>query len=311
MQKIDVMPRWDELLTLALQYYGDDEPHNNRAARIDIADAINLTEELRQEKYTKSKGNKIENRAGWALSGLKIAGLLRQYERGSFQITDEGKKLLRKLPEHFDEKFLKENYPAYQENCMRNQQNYLQKKNASDNGTSNIAVSSLDPRERIEDAFSELNNKLGNELLEQLCSIDPYVFERVVSDLLIKMGYGDSETTPKSRDGGIDAIVKEDKLGLDKIFVQVKRYSKDNPITEKQMRDFLGALSAWGVQKGIFVTTSHFDKRARLSAEKSDKKVRLVEGDELASLMIEYGIGVSTIHSYEIKIFDGDYFDNL
>ncbi len=311
MQKIDVMPKWDELLTLALQYYGDGKPHNNRAAKIDIANSVNLTEDLRQEKYTKSKWNKIENRVGWALSGLKIAGLLSQYERGAFQITDEGKRLLQNLPDHFDEKFLKETYPAYQENCMRNQQNYLQKKNASSNGMSNIATDALDPQERIENALSELDDKLGNELLEQLYSIDPYVFERVVSDLLIKMGYGDSDTTPKSRDGGVDVIVKEDKLGLDKIFVQVKRYSKDNPVAEKQMRDFLGALSTWGVQKGIFVTTSHFDKRARSSAEKSDKKVRLIEGSELADLMIEYGVGVSTIHSYEIKIFDGDYFDNL
>lgn len=308
---MNVMPRWDELLALALQYYSDGEPHNNRTAKIDIADSINLTEELRQEKNIKNKNNKIENRVGWALSGLKIAGLLKQYERGSFEITDEGKSLLRKLPERFDEKFLKETYPAYRENCVRNQQNYLQKKNAGYKDASNIVMNTLDPQERIENALSELEDKLSNELMERLYSINPYDFEKVVSELLIKMGYGDSEVTKKSGDGGVDAIVREDKLGLDKIFVQVKRYSEDNLVNEKQMRDFLGALSAWNVQKGIFVTTSRFDKKARSSAEKSDKKVRLIEGNELANLMIEYGIGVSTIHSYEIKIFDGDYFDNL
>lgn len=311
MPKLNVMPKWNELFLPVMYFYSDGVPHSNRLAKIEIADTLNLNDDLRKEVNDKQRGNKIEGRVGWALSALKIAGLLAQYERGSFVITEDGKKLLEDLPEVLDEKFLEKNYPTYRENKIRNSLNCKNKLRTKGETENNAKVEDYTPKERIENAIGELNEHLSTELLDKLYGIDPYSFEKIVADLLAKMGYGDSIVTQKAWDGGIDAIVNEDKLGLDKIFVQAKRYAKNNTVTEKQVRDFLGALSAHKVQKGVFVTTSSFDKKARVAAQNSDKKIRLIEGDELAELMIEYGIGTATLRSYEIKIFDADYFDNL
>lgn len=310
MEKLSIMPKWNELFLPVINYYSDGKVHNNRKAKIEIADSLNLEEELRQMVNNKYKDNKIENRVGWALSALKIAGLLEQYERGSFIITDMGKKLLENLPSNLNEKFLIDNYPLYKQNVEKNKSNYQNRKNNKNNMESDSVINDYTPIERIDDAIIELEQELSTDLMEKLHNIDPYRFEEIVADLLTKMGYGDLEVTKKSNDGGIDAIVNEDKLGLDKIFVQAKRYAEKNLVTEKYIRDFLGALSAQKVQKGIFVTTSFFDKRAIMSAKNSDKKIRLIDKDELAALMIEYEIGTSKIKSYDIKIVDTDYFDN-
>lgn len=309
MEKLSVMPKWNELFLPIIKYYGDGNPHNNRKAKIEIADSLNLEDDLRQAINSKDKDNKIENRVGWALSALKIAGLLEVFERGSFRITNSGKKLLENLPTSFDEKFLIDNYPSYKENREKNILNYKNKRNKT-NIENDSTINDYTPMERIDSAINELEKELSANLMEKLHSIDPYRFEEIVADLLTKMGYGDLEVTKKSNDGGIDAIVNEDKLGLDKIFVQAKRYAENNVVTEKYVRDFLGALSAQKVQKGIFVTTSFFDKKAIISAHNSDKKIRLIDKDELTELMIKYEVGTTKIKSYDIKIVDTDYFDN-
>lgn len=307
MEKLNDMPKWNELFLPVIKYYSDGKAHNNRKAKVEIADSLNLKEELRQATNDKYKDNKIENRIGWALSALKIAGLLEQYQRGSFILTDLGKQLLENLPTCFDEKFLIDNYPLYKQNIEKNKLNYKNKK--SSNIDRDSIINDYTPIERIDNAISELEQELSVDLMEKLHNVDPYRFEEIVADLLTKMGYGDLEVTKKSNDGGIDAIVNQDKLGLEKIFVQAKRYAENNIVTEKYVRDFLGALSAKKVQKGIFVTTSSFDKNAIMSAKNSDKKIRLIDKDELAELMIKYEIGITKIKSYDIKIVDTDYFE--
>lgn len=297
------MPKWNELFLPVIKFYSDGKEHINREAKVKIADMLNLTEELREEKTDLHKENKIEGRVGWALSALKIAGILEQYERGSFKITKLGMELLKKLPANLDEQYLIDNYPTYKKNKEVNISN-RKSKDKKEN------IDNYTPNERIDNAINELEEKLSNDLIEKLYIVDPYLFEEIVADLLDKMGYGDLVVTQKSNDGGIDAIVNEDKLGLDKILIQAKRYNSDNIIHEKLIRDFVGALSIKKVQKGIFVTTSTFDKKATEAAKNSDKKIVLIDGKKLTELMIEYNIGTAIVESYSIKNLDTDYFDN-
>lgn len=306
---IKEMPKWNELFTEALMYYADGVPHNNRQAKIKIADQLNLTEELRMEKTEKHGENKIEGRVGFALSALKISGLLDQYQRGQFVLTEEGRKLLDNLPEVLDQKYLINNYESYRK---RREKNALRakEKNISQKNNQIDLIEDLTPEELITRAMSDIKINLSNELLENLYVIDPFKFEYIIADLLEKMGYGDLEVTQKTNDGGIDATVNEDKLGLDKILVQTKRYAENNIIREKQIRDFLGALSAEKVQKGIFVTTSSFDQKALKLARDAEKKLVLIDGQQLTELMIDYQVGTSTQKTYTIKAIDTDYFDN-
>lgn len=300
----NTMPKWNELFKESLLFYSDQKPHINREAKVAIADSLNLISEIRREITEKYKGNKIEGRVGWALSALKISGLLRQYERGSFIITDLGLSLIKNLPEELDENYLINNYESYRKNKERNLSRNKERKISLSN-----TINDYTPEEVITLSIETLNDNLSNLLLERLYEIDPYKLEHVVSELLEKMGYGELEVTKKSNDGGIDAIVNEDKLGLDKILVQTKRYKDTNIIRPPLIRDFLGALASKKIQKGIFVTTSSFDLKAVELAKNSDKKLILIDGERLTKLMIDYNIGVSSSATYTIKNLDTDYFD--
>lgn len=207
---------------------------------------------------------------------------------------------------NFDEKYLLENYPPYKENYERNIRNYKNKKIKS--GEEQQLKNST-PEELIENAFNRLDAKLQTELLKQLCDMSPYDFETVVADLLKAMGYGESFTTKKSNDGGVDAIVNEDALGLSKIYAQAKRYAHNNLVQQKAIQDFLGSLVANDISKGIFITTSDFSKNAESLAK--NKSVILINGDELTRLMIEYNIGVSGYKTYQVKRIDSDYFASM
>ncbi|MBP6917061.1 restriction endonuclease [Candidatus Saccharibacteria bacterium] len=306
MSNID-MPKWNDLFLPTLKAYGDGKPHNNRLVKVEVADGLNLSDELRHEKNAKIGDNKIENRVGWAISALKTAGLLRQYELGSNIITELGVDLLAtRGGKNFDEKYLLENYPPYKENYERNIRNYKNKKIKS--GEEQQLKNST-PEELIENAFNRLDAKLQTELLKQLCDMSPYDFETVVADLLKAMGYGESFTTKKSNDGGVDAIVNEDALGLSKIYAQAKRYAHNNLVQQKAIQDFLGSLVANDISKGIFITTSDFSKNAESLAK--NKSVILINGDELTRLMIEYNIGVSGYKTYQVKRIDSDYFASM
>jgi len=302
---LETMPQWNQMFKEILFYYQDGIPHNNKQAKIDIVDGLNLTPELRSEVTPKHKENRIEGRVGWGISALKIAGLLEKHQHGYYIITKQGLNLINQLPNLLDERYLIEHYPTYKERVIRN-------KNKDNNNTSNQLIElsdNINPLELLENAGATLDSNLKNELLAKLYEVDPYRFEYICAHLLDKMGYGDLEVTQQSNDGDIDAVVNEDKLGLDKIFVQAKRYKEGNKINSKAISDFLGSLSANSVVKGIFITTSSFDSKCREIIKKSDKKIRLIDGQELASLMIDYNVGTSIKSTYYVKDIDNDYFE--
>lgn len=300
------MPKWNELFEVSLRFYENGKPYINREAKVAIADSLGLTEELRNETTPKHKENKIEGRIGFALSHLKIAGLLTQSDRGSFVITEEGKKLLNNMPKVLTQQYLIDNYPLYSNNVEKNKEASKQKNKSADD---ELNINNYTPIEIIENANEKLVSQLALDLLEKLHNVDPFRFEFIVAELLEKMGYGDLTVTKKSGDGGIDAIVNEDKLGLDKILIQAKRYKENNIVNEKTVRDFLGALAAEQVQKGIIVTTSVFAEKAKVTARQSDKKVVLIDGTKLATLLIENNIGVNLEKTIHIKTIDTDYFN--
>ncbi len=250
-----------------------------------------LPQELLDQK-TKSGDVLINNRIAWGKSYLKKGGFIHYPERGMVQITEKGKN------SNTQQVDLKE---------VENSSNFLefyQDEKKSESPDENIKYSS--PQDLIDTGFSEIELQAKNELLEKLKSIDPYYFEKVILLLLKKMGYGDIIETKKSGDGGIDGIINEDKLGLEKIYLQAKRYT-ENKIREKDIRNFIGAMSG-DTQKGVFVTTSNFDDAAKTKAREAHHSIILINGKMLVDLMYQYDVGVQVVKTYEVKEIDDDFF---
>lgn len=253
----------------------------------------NLPKELLEEK-TKSGEILINNRIAWGKSYLKKGGYLHYPERGYVQITDKGQEQSSKLT-------LKE---------VEGGSDFLdfyseeQSKNNSKNVIKEIRNAS--PQDLIDEGFTEIEKEIKNDLLERLRTIDPYYFEKVILILLKKMGYGDFIETSKSQDGGIDGIINEDKLGLDKIYIQAKRFTSNN-VREKDIRNFIGAMSG-DTNKGVFVTTSLFDNKAIEKAKNAHHKIILIDGEKLVNLMHEFNVGLQIKSVYEVKQLDEDFF---
>lgn len=253
----------------------------------------NLPEELLKEK-TKSGEILINNRIAWGKSYLKKGGYIFYPERGFVQITDKG--LQQKT--NLDLKTVTEN-----EDFLNF---YVDEKPKSQENISIEKIDNATPEDLIDQGFNQIEIDLKNELLEKLKTIDPYYFEKVVLILLKKMGYGDFIETSKSADGGIDGIINEDKLGLDKIFIQAKRFN-ENKVREKDIRNFIGAMSG-DTNKGVFVTTSLFDNGAIEKAKSAHHKIILINGSKLVDLMFEYNVGLQIKNNYELKQLDEDFF---
>lgn len=252
-----------------------------------------LPKELLDAK-TKSGEPLILNRIAWGKSYLKKGGYIIYPERGMVCITEKGinaaKKPL-KLPDiENDSDFL---------------QFYADEKNKT---TDRNEIKNSSPQDLIDSGFSSIESQVKNELLEKLKDIDPYFFEKVILILLEKMGYGQFIETSKSNDGGIDGIINEDKLGLDKIYIQAKRYN-ENKVRELDIRNFIGAMSG-DTTKGVFVTTSVFDKSAIKKAHDAHHKIILIDGSKLVDLMFTYGVGVQVRNVYEVKEVDEDFFES-
>lgn len=243
------------------------------------------------EQRTKSGDLLISNRIAWGKSYLKKAGYIHYPSRGNVQITEKGlsqKKTLT-LRDLEEETSLQEFYQT-----------------ESDKIKDNSSIQSASPQDLIEEGFDVIEKTTKNELLEKLRTIDPYYFEKVVLMLLKKMGYGDFIETSKSGDGGIDGIINEDKLGLDKIYIQAKRFV-ENKVREKDIRNFIGAMSG-DTNKGVFVTTSLFDNGAINKARNAHHKIILIDGNKLVDLMYEFNIGIQIRQIYEVKHLDEDFF---
>lgn len=252
-----------------------------------------LPKELLDEK-TKGGEPLILNRIAWGKSYLKKGGYIMYPERGMVQITEKGKKAS-------DEKLQLKNVDGGS-NFMDFYVDEKLKVNSNP-----IEISNSSPQDLIDRGFSEIEAQVKNELLEKLKGIDPYYFEKVILILLKKMGYGDFIETSKSGDGGIDGIINEDKLGLDKIYIQAKRYD-DNKVREKDIRNFIGAMSG-DTTKGVFVTTSDFDKGAIQKAHDAHHTIILIDGSKLVDLMYQNNVGVQIKANYDVKMLDCDFFE--
>jgi restriction system protein len=242
---------------------------------------------------------------------MKKAGLLEPTRRGYYQITPRGMDLLKKNPQIINVKLLKK-YPEFLQ--------FQKLKGTRSGEKTNSSKASLDietntPSEALENAYQNLRDELVDELLAKLKKSSPSFFERIVIDLLLKMGYGGTRTDAgkaigKSGDGGIDGIIKEDKLGLDVIYIQAKRWDA-NCVGSPDVMQFAGALQAQKANKGIFITTSRFTNEALNYVSQIGSKIVLIDGNQLSNLMIDHDVGVSTVSLYPVKRIDADYFDEM
>jgi len=273
-----------------------------------LAQEFLLTDEELNEFLPSGQQPVFINRVGWARSYLKKGRLLDNPKRGYLQITARGQEVLKDPPERITIKYL-DRFPEFKEFWDR----YRSKKETDDESQSVDAETTpgQTPHEALENAYERLRSEIAVELLQTLKGSDPSLFENIVVELLVKMGYGGSrrdagKAIGRSGDEGIDGVIKEDHLGLDSIYIQAKRW--DNTVGRPEIQKFAGALQGQRARKGIFITTSEFTREAQDYVSRIDTKIVLIDGKALAHLMIDFGVGVTSVATYEVKKIDSDYF---
>ena len=288
---------------------------NEPVVRRDIIDRaprrMNLTEADRSEMAGRGRLTRVEDRAGWAIAYAGMAGLVKSPRRALWEITDEGRRLLAEHPSGISEAALSE---------VRRRAILVA--NASDDAVAPVSAppvsdsahaNSSTPDERLRSAHAELRQSVAVELLGLVRAADPSFFEQLVLDLLHAMGYGATRDALThvggAGDGGFDGVVSLDRLGLEKVYVQAKRYAEDNSVGRPAIQGFLGALAGRRATKGVFLTTSRFSNEARDFARSASDSLVLLDGSQLAELMIEYGVGVSKRETFTLVSIDSDYFD--
>ena len=297
------IPDYQATMLPLLRFAGDGAEHSLREAIEALAGEFKLSDEERRELLPSGQQEIFDNRVGWARTYMKKAGLLRTTRRGFFEITERGNEALKKKPGRIDGKFL-EQYQEFREfKSLRRQ--------PAANGEQEELVLTRTPEEALERAYQNLRSDLAADLITQIKQSPPSLFERLVVELLVKMGYGGSrkdagKAIGKSGDEGIDGIIKEDRLGLDIIYIQAKRW--ENTVGRPEIQKFAGALQGQRARKGIFITTSDFSSEAHDYASRIESKIILIDGEQLAQMLIDHNIGVSPVASYEIKRVDSDYF---
>ncbi len=307
-----MIPDYQTLMLPLLEELADQQEHELQELIKSLSDKFNLTDEERNELLPSGNQEIINNRVGWARTYLKKANLLTAPRRATFKITEQGLEVLKKKPTKIDVKFLQglDDFKKWQTSYQTTYQN------KKDNETSEENINEIEqgktPEELLDYSFQKLKDELALELIERIKNCSPVFFERLVIDLLIKMGYGGSrkeagQIIGKSGDGGIDGIIKEDKLGLDTIYVQAKKW--ENTVPVGQVRDFAGSLLSKKAKKGIFISTSNYPKGAYEFVASIEPKIVLIDGKELAELMIQHNVGMATKSIYELKKLDLDYFE--
>ncbi len=299
------IPDYQSLMLPLLQYTADGEEHHNRDAVDALAHKVGLTEEERKTLLPSGRQPTFDNRVGWARTYMKKAGLIEATRRGYFRITPRGQKVLHSKPEHIDVNYLSQ-FEEFQE--FRSPE----KDNGIPEAQHDAATDEATPEEALEQAYLSLRSDLASDLLQTVKQMPPDFFERLVVDLLVRMGYGGSrkeagQALGKSGDEGIDGIIKEDRLGLDIIYLQAKRWA-EGVVGRPEVQKFAGALQGKRAKKGIFLTTSAFTKEAQEYVALIDSKIILIDGKRLAELMIDHGVGVTPIAEYQVKRLDSDYF---
>lgn len=294
-----MIPDFQTLMLPLMNLIADEQEHSSAGINSRLAHLFDLTEDELDQLLPSGTQRTFSNRVAWAKAHLKFAGLIENTKRGHFRISPYGKKYIDSQPKILNIKSLR-SISAYQEYLGRGREEEI---------INHQVVAT--PEEILESSYSRIRKNLAHELLSKIKRASPAFFENLVVELLVKMGYGGTmheagKSVGRSKDEGIDGIIKEDRLGLDVIYIQAKRW--ENPVGRPEIQKFVGALAGQGAKKGIFITTSRFTNDARAYHPKNETKIVLLDGEELANLMIDYNLAVSTIHTFEIKRIDNDYF---
>jgi restriction system protein len=302
-----MIPDYQSLMLPLLKLLSDGKEHKYRELIETLAEKFHLTAEERKDLLASGNQPIFDNRVGWAKTYLKKAGLIESTQRATFVITQLGKEVLSKNPDKIDVKYLNQ-FSSFVEF-----RKFSRKDNESEEEESKNGANENTPEEILDSAYQSIRKSLASELLQKVIDLSPSFFERLVIDLLVKMGYGGSvkdagKAIGKSGDEGIDGTIKEDKLGLDTIYIQAKKWKTGNVVGRPEIQKFVGALAGQGAKKGIFITTSTFTKDALDYNPRNETKIVLIDGEQLAQLMIDFNIGCTTQQIYELKKIDNDYF---
>jgi restriction system protein len=295
------IPDFQSLMLPLLQVIGDGAEHSNREVGAVIAKKCALTDEELQLMLPSGQNKVFTNRLAWAKAHLKKAGLLESLSRSSMRITARGNEVLRGPPSKLNIQYLKR-FPNY---------DWYKTTSAGDKPDESDGTNERTPEELLESSYKTLKEKLADELLEHVKAGSPQFFERMVVELLVAMGYGGSladagQAVGRTGDGGIDGIIKEDKLGLDVVCIQAKKWEKT--VGSAEVREFAGSMDGLRARKGVLITTASFSKDAQEFVNRIERKIVLIDGIQLAELMIDHGIAVETAQTYVIKKMDLDYF---
>ncbi len=298
------IPDYQSIMLPLLKFISDGKEHSLRESIESLADEFGLSDDERRELLPSGQQPVFDNRVGWARTYMKKANLLQSTRRGYFKITEKGSDALSKNPSKIDVHFLR-TYPEFIEFQT------IKREKGENEITIARRERDINPEESLEIAYQDLRQSLAIEILQQLKEISPSRFEKLVVELLVKMGYGGSlkdagQAIGKRGDEGIDGIIKEDRLGLDIIYIQAKRWESN--VGRPELQRFAGALQGQRARKGIFITTSGFSKDAIDYVSNNNNKIVLIDGEQIAQYMIDHNIGVTPVSMYELKRIDSDYF---
>lgn len=297
------VPKYFEMHKPTLKFLSDGKIHTSREIKAFLIDYFHLSNEDVMLLLPSGRTTYFSNRASWARTYLKNAGLIESPAKGKFIITEEGKKAFLESPEIIDSDYLMK-YDSFRafKNRTQSEDTDIQK---------SLEDNSETPDDALENAFKQINDSLADDILSEVMKLSPTAFEKMVMDLMSKMGYGTFENaamrTAVTGDEGIDGIIMEDKLGFNLIYIQAKRWNEEHPVGRPEVQAFVGAIAGKG-GKGLFVTTSKFTKQA-IDYAKS-QHIILMDGNKLANFMIEYNFGVSIKKTFEIKVIDTDVFSD-
>lgn len=297
-----------------LKSVSDGNEHKFNDIINNLSDQYSLTEDEKKELLPSGQAFVFANRASWSKTYLKKAGLIYTPKRSFIAITNKGRQVLMENPPSINVRFL-QRFPEFLEFQSTKKEEGTSSETNEDIKTPLVdEIKAQTPEELIELGYQTIRNSIEQELLSKLKAVSPSFFERIVVELIVKMGYGGSiqdagKAVGKSGDEGIDGVIKEDKLGLDVIYIQAKRW--EGVVGRPELHKFVGALAGQGAKKGIFITTSHFSKEASDYVPRNETKIVLIDGPKLAQYMIDYNLGVSVQNTYEIKKIDTDYFEEV
>jgi restriction system protein len=298
------IPKYQELMLPLLKLTKSKKDYSLRQSHDDLAKEFKLTDEELRELLPSGKQPVFLNRVGWAKTYLVKAAILESTGRGTFRITPRGLEILKSPPKLINANYLKQ-FEEFAEFKEKSSQDILTQHEHHEQ-------SDETPEETLEKSYQIIKLELANDLLNQVKKATPFFFEQIVVDLLVAMGYGGShkdagKALQKSHDSGIDGIIKEDKLGLDVIYIQAKRW--ENTVGRPEIQAFAGSLEGYRAKKGVFITTSDFSKQAYDYIQRIEKKIILIDGNMLTELMIDHNVGVSEVERYILKKIDTDYFE--